>query len=101
MTARIYRPARTAMQSGKAKTREWVFEYEAKTARVPDPLMGWTSAAETTGQVRLTFETLDAALAHADRIGVTATVTTPHEPNRVLRSYSDNFDYRRRQAWTH
>ena len=56
MFARIYRPAKTAMQSGKAKTADWVLEFEAEAARRLDPLMGWTGAEETTpGQVRLKF----------------------------------------------
>ncbi len=54
MFARIFKPAKTAMQSGRAKTSRWVLEFEAEAARRIDPLMGWTSADETTpGQVRL------------------------------------------------
>ena len=62
MSARIYRPARNAMQSGSAKTREWVLEYVSETAREVDPLMGWTSNDDTQAQVRIRFPTKEAAL---------------------------------------
>src|SRR5690606_38365097 len=57
MLARIYRPAKTAMQSGKAKTHDWRLEFEPASARTQDPLTGWTSTTDMNGQVRLSFET--------------------------------------------
>ncbi|WP_201281498.1 NADH dehydrogenase ubiquinone Fe-S protein 4, partial [Staphylococcus aureus] len=57
MLARIYRPAKTAMQSGKAKTHDWVLEFEPASARTPDPLMGWISSSDMNGQVRMKFDT--------------------------------------------
>ena len=68
--ARIYRPAKTAMQSGRRQTRKWVLEYEPATSRGRDPLMGWTSAADTLNQVRLHFDTIEEARAFADRQGL-------------------------------
>ena len=65
--ARIYRPAKTAMQSGRAKTRKWVLEYEPATRRDPDPLMGWSSARDTLNEVQLRFDTLEEALAFAKK----------------------------------
>ena len=59
--ARIYRPAKTAMQSGRAKTRKWVLEYEPTSRRDPDPLMGWSSARDTLNEVQLHFDTLEEA----------------------------------------
>ena len=61
MLARIYRPAKTAMQSGKAKTKEWVLEFEPASARLPDRLMGWAQSSDMEGQVRLTFDDRDSA----------------------------------------
>src|SRR3546814_3555399 len=62
--ARIYKPARTAMQQGRAKTQEWVLEYEPELRRRHDPLMGWTSSGDPRQQIRLYFDTRDAAVPH-------------------------------------
>lgn len=103
MSARIYRPARNAMQSGTAKTRDWVLEYVSETAREVDPLMGWTSNEDTQAQVRLRFPTKEAALDYARDHGIDATVTEPHsrKPNVRPGGYGDNFATNRRQVWTH
>ena len=73
MTARIYRPAKTAMQSGTAKTTRWLLEYVSEIPREIDPLMGWTSSRDTTQQVKLWFDTKEDALAYAARNGIPAT----------------------------
>jgi len=103
MSARIYRPARNAMQSGTAKTRDWVLEYVSDTAREVDPLMGWTSNEDTQAQVRLRFPTKEAALDYAKDNGIDAVVTEPHsrKPNVRPGGYGDNFATNRRQVWTH
>jgi hypothetical protein len=93
--ARIYRPAKTAMQSGRRGTRKWVLEYEPATSRSPDPLMGWTSAADTLNQVHLSFDTLDEATAFAERQGFNYTVIQPHPISDKPKSYADNFRYDR------
>ena len=62
MSVIIYKPSKTAMQSGKARTKGWVLEHKQTSARKPDPLMGWISASETTNQVKLTFETKEEAM---------------------------------------
>ena len=79
--ARIFRPAKTAMQSGRRETRSWVLEYEPASPREPDPLMGWASAGDTLNEVRLRFATLAEAIAFADRLGLDYTVIEPHDPN--------------------
>jgi hypothetical protein len=93
--ARIYKPTRTAMQQGRAKTRAWVLELEPTTPRWRDPLMGWTSAAETTAQVRLSFDSKEDAIAYAERHGIDCVVSDPQQ--RVVRpkSYADNFRWSR------
>ncbi len=103
MRARIFRPAKTAMSSGTAKTRKWVLEFAPASARAIDPLMGWTSSSDTQTQVRLRFDSLDAALEYAGEHGIDATVTEPHKrkPNIRLRGYGENFATDRRGAWTH
>ena len=100
MLARIYRPAKTAMQSGRAKTHEWVLEFE-RGAVEPEALMGWQSTADTDSQVRLTFETREHAIDFARRNAIPHQVIEPREPRRILRAYSDNFAFRRREPWSH
>lgn len=103
MTARIYRPARNAMQSGTAKTRDWVLEHAPASSREVDPLMGWTSSTDTQAQVRLRFPSKEAALDYAKEHGIDAVVTEPQsrKPNIRQRGYGENFATDRRGAWTH
>lgn len=103
MRARIYKPARNAMTSGQAKTKEWVLEYGGGAAKDIDPLMGWTSSDDTQQQVRIRFATKEAALTYAERHGIDAIVTEPHKRKHLIRpgGYGDNFATHRRQVWTH
>jgi hypothetical protein len=93
--ARIYKPAKTAMQSGWRKTKKWVLQYEPATSRGRDPLMGWTSAADTLNEIQLQFETLDEARAFAEREGIPYTVIEPQPISEKPKSYADNFRYDR------
>ena len=103
MRARIYQPARTAMSSGTAKTNHWVLEYAPQSAREVDPLMGWTSSSDTQSQVKLTFDTKEAALAYAEAHGIDAIVREPKKRKANIRpmGYGENFATNRRGAWTH
>ena len=94
-TARIYKPAKTAMQSGGGKTKPWVLDYEQATPRVPDPLMGWSSAGDTLNQVHLRFPTLEEAVAFAKKRGLDYTVIPPKQSTIRPKSYADNFRYDR------
>jgi hypothetical protein len=100
MVVRIYKPAKTAMQSGEARTKEWVLEHEPG-ARDIDPLMGWTSSRDTSAQVRLSFETRDQAIQFAERNGLAYTVQEPSPRKPIRKSYAENFRYDRRVPWTH
>jgi len=93
--ARIYRPSKTAMQSGRAQTRKWLLEYEPATRRTPDPLMGWSSAQDTLNQVRMRFLTLDEAVAFAKKLGLDYTIIEPQARTPKMKSYADNFRYDR------
>ncbi len=101
MTARIYRPAKTATQSGNARSRLWVLEFEPESARQIDPLMGWTSSGDMKSQVRLRFGDKDEAIAYAQKNGLTYRVEEPKSDPRKILSYSDNFKSTRLGQWTH
>jgi predicted DNA-binding transcriptional regulator YafY len=101
MLARIFRPAKSAMQSGKAKTKDWALEFEPESARAPDPLMGWTQSRDMNGEVRLTFETREEAIAYAQAHGIAFRVLEPKTVKRVLKAYADNFSANRKFPWTH
>jgi hypothetical protein len=91
MAARIYQRYKNAMQSGKARTDEWVLEFESGRAKRPDPLTGWSGGAETQEQVRLTFPSLEAAKAYADRQAIDVHVVATAAPKLKLQAYADNF----------
>ena len=101
MPAKIYRPAKTAMQSGKAKTHIWVLEFDQERARTIDPLMGYTGSGDMRQQVRLNFETRELAEAYAKRENIEYRVVEPKDATRKSLSYTDNFKYSRTQPWTH
>lgn len=100
MLARIYQPAKTAMQSGRANTREWVLEFE-QGAIEPEALMGWQAIADASGHHRIEFDTKEQAIDFARRNGIPHQVIEPHEPKRVMRAYGDNFSYKRKEPWSH
>lgn len=101
MTVRIYQPAKTAMQSGTANTKEWVLEPEPEASRSNDPLMGWISSSDTRQQVRLTFDSKEDAIAFATKQGWAFTVRDPKPRKAVAKSYADNFRHDRKRPWTH
>ena len=103
LSARIYQPAKTAMQSGTAKTQGWVLEFAPATAREVDPLMGWTSSGDTQAQVKLRFATREEAEAYAAAKGIEVTVVLPKARKAIIRQrgYGENFATDRKGAWTH
>ncbi len=101
MVARIYRPAKNAMQSGRGKTHEWVLDYEPEVPRSVEPLMGYTSSSDMKQQVRLTFESKEEAVAYAKRNGIAFRLEEAQERRIAKIAYSDNFKYDRYMPWTH
>lgn len=103
MLARIYQPARNAMQSGQAKTKTWVLEFAPEQERKIDPLMGWTSSGDMNSQVRLTFDSKEAAIEYAQSKGVAYRVSEPQNRKPYVRKggYGENFATNRRSVWTH
>lgn len=102
MLARIYKPARTAMQSGQAKTKRWVLEFAPELAREIEPLMGWTSSADMNSQVRMFFESKERAVAFANKHKIPHEVEEAEEASpRTGKAYTDNFRFDRKETWTH
>ena len=101
MEVRIFRPSKTAMQSGRGRVGDWVIEFEPDARPSPDPLMGWTGSADTRAQVRLHFDSMEEAASHAERNGWTYTVQQPKERRIRPKAYADNFSFKRTQPWTH
>ncbi len=93
MEVKIYRPSKSAMQSGRAKSQDWVMEYELKSARAPESLMGWTSSDDTLNQVKLKFPTLEKAVEFAQAKGWGYSIQQTQERKIVPKNYVDNFKY--------
>ena len=101
MPARIFRPAPNAMQSGRGNSRQWVLVHELSAAKEIEPLMGYTSSADTRQQIRLTFDTLEEAEAYSHKNGIAYQVLPDHKPTVKRTTYSDNFRADRKTPWTH
>ncbi|MFZ5789195.1 MAG: ETC complex I subunit [Pseudomonadota bacterium] len=101
MQVRIYRPSKTATQSGRANEKHWVLEFEPTARREADPLMGWTASGDTNRQLRLYFGSEAEAVAYARKNGLAYCIVEPQE--RIVRpkSYADNFRFDRIGRWTH
>ena len=103
MLAKIYRPSKSAMTSGMANTKRWILEFTPEERKRIDPLMGWTGQADTREQVRMRFETKEAAVDYARRRGIPFQIVEPKTRGRNIRSrgYGGNFASDRRTPWTH
>ena len=101
MRARIYQQPKTAMQSGRAGTQEWVLDFEPEAAQRADPLMGWIGGGTTQNQVRLRFDTQVEAEDYAKKNDLIYSVELPRVRKFVPKSYSDNFRFGRTENWTH
>ena len=101
MLARISCPAKTATQSGRAKSARWLLQFEPEAAREIDPLMGWTSSGDMNQQVKLWFGTKEEAMAYAQKHGIAYSVEEPRTSQRKILVYSDNFKTARMGQWTH
>jgi ETC complex I subunit conserved region len=97
--AKIYQPAKTAMQSGKGKARQWVLEFERPAPATPDALMGWNTMASTVTQVKLFFAMQEEAIAYANAKNIPFTVSRPHHATVAPKAYAENFSSSRRQAF--
>ena len=101
MTARIYKPTKSATQSGWGRTKAWLLEFAPAAPREIDPLMGWTSSGDMNSQVQLRFGSKEEAIAYATRAGLDFRVEEPAPVKRTIMAYSDNFKPGRIGQWTH
>lgn len=104
MEARIFNPAKTAMQSGKGKAGNWILEYGRDSARRVEPLMGYTASRDMHAQIKLKFPSKEEAIAYAEREGIAYRVIEPKvsKAGKTQRAtYADNFAFDRAQPWTH
>ena len=101
MLAKIFCPSKTAMQSGKAKTKRWTLIYEPEKSRTIDPLMGYSSSSDMNGQIQLHFDSKEDAVSYAKRNSIPYQVQKSSERKVLGVSYSDNFRFDRKTPWTH
>lgn len=95
LKAKIYRPAKNAMQSGRGKSKKWRLDFNPASARSSDPLMGWTSSSDMSSQVSLTFDDKESAIAYCEQYGIAYNVFEPKERKLNIKAYADNFSYTR------
>src|SRR5688500_3893244 len=101
MSARIYKPSKSATQSGLARTKQWLLVFDQDKPREIEPLMGWTSSGDTRQQLSLWFDTKDEAIAYAEREAIAYRVEEAQDSKRRLIAYSDNSKFNRVDRWTH
>ncbi len=101
--ARIYRTPKSAMQSGRARTHDWVLQYEPAEPKRIDPLTGWFGSGDTQAQIRLAFPSAEAAIAYAEAHGIPYEMEAapPARAEIKPKSYADNFRFGRAENWTH
>tara|TARA_B100000945_G_C20082369_1_gene457429 strand:+ start:224 stop:508 length:285 start_codon:yes stop_codon:yes gene_type:complete len=88
--AKIYVPSKTAMQSGRGKTKKWVLSFETKSTKT-NPLMGWESGEDTLSEVVLKFSSKEKAIEYAKKNNIQYQVIEPKKSNFIIKSYADNF----------
>ena len=88
--AKIYKPTRTAMQSGARNTKNWLLEFDTLNTGV-NPLMGWVSSKDTMSEVKLKFPTKNQAINYAKKNNIDYYIIEPQKHKIIKKSYTDNF----------
>ena len=101
MTIKIYKPTKTAMQSGLGNSKQWLAEYISDIDSIKDNLMGWTGSADTKSQVKMFFDSKDKAIEWANQNNYQFFVEEPMIRKLKIKSYSSNFDMNKKESWTH
>ena len=101
MTIKIYKPSKTAMQSGLGKTKKWLAEYISEEETAKDSLMGWNSSLDTKSQIKIFFNSKDQAIDWAKKNDYQYFVEEPRKRKVNIKSYASNFDINKKESWTH
>ena len=88
--AKIYKPTKSAMQSGTKKYDKWILEFITKDNDI-NPLMGWESSSDTLSEINLEFNSKDDAINYAEKNSINFEVIEPKIRKIIKKSYSDNF----------
>ena len=88
--AKIYKPSKTAMQSGLKKFDKWIIEFITKDPG-KNPLMGWESSSDTYSELNLEFKSKNLAIEYAKKNNIDFEVIEPKERKIIKKSYADNF----------
>ncbi len=88
--AKIYKPSKTAMQSGRGKLKNWILEFETKDPSI-NPLMGWETSSDTLEEVTLKFPSKEKAIEYAKKNNISYKIIEPNKKEFVIKSYADNF----------
>ena len=91
MQAKIYKPAKTAMQSGRAKYNKWMLKISDSKNQTKDTMMGWNGGSNTTSQIQLQFKTKEDAINYAKSNNLDYEVLETSERKVISKSYADNF----------
>ena len=101
MTIKIYKPSKTSMQSGQGKTKKWLAEFVSNKENSKDSLMGWNSSNDTQSQIKIFFDTKEKAIQWAKKNKYQFFVEEPKIKKIIPKSYASNFDFKRKEPWTH
>ena len=101
LIAKIYQPAKSSMQSGRAKISSWVLEFEQTTPKKIDELMGWCGSGDVYGQIKIIFSNKSEAIAFAKVNKITYRVAESKKQRYRAKNYSENFSFNRLQPWSH
>ena len=88
--AKIYKPSKTAMQSGYRKSKNWILEFDTLDTKI-SPLMGWESSLDTMSEIKLEFSTIEQATNYAKKNNIDYYILEPKKRKLIIKSYSDNF----------
>ena len=88
--AKIYIPAKSAMQSGRGKNKNWIVKFETKDPSI-NPLMDWESSTDTMSEVKLEFPSKEKAIEYAKKNNIDFEIIEPKIKKYIIKSYADNF----------
>ena len=88
--AKIYKPSKTAMQSGKRNTKNWILEFDTLNTGI-NPLTGWETSKDTMSEIKLEFEKKEEAISYAKKNNIDYYIIDPQESKIIKKSYTDNF----------